>query len=149
MGGAWQDKKLRAVDIYPDGLIAFMAAALVADVLLAGLAIFSLRCLFVARRKRERFSRQQQFPQLIGMSVSLSFCAAVMALLWPGLVTPWPPALNMWLDDLVLFWPACLLALWPVSSCAVKRLSRRYAVSARSDVRRMHGGGEPTAHTPT
>lgn len=118
---------MRAINVYPDGLIALLAAVAVADILLASLAVSSLRCLNGARRKKERFSRQHQFPQLIGMSVSLSCYIIIVLLLWSGSLKPRPPMLNVWLDELVLLWPVLVLALWPVSSCMVKTWSRQHS----------------------
>lgn len=122
---------MHAIEVYPDGLMAVLAAGVMANVLLAGLTVFSLRCLAGARRKRERFSRQRQFPQLVGMSVSLSCYVVIICLSLSEPGAPRPHALNVWLDDSVLLWTLTVLALWPVSSRAFRALPERRQGSAR------------------
>lgn len=119
-----------AVNIYLDGLIAFLVAAVLAHFLLVGLAVFSLRCLLSVRREGQPFSCQPLYPHLIGTSVSLSCCVLVMLFVWMNV---WRPrTLNVWLDDLAPLWASAVIALWPISSSAVRSRLRRSAAAPRA-----------------
>jgi hypothetical protein len=127
-----QSKKMRGIGICLDGLIAFLAAAALADILLVSLAVCSLRGLIQVRRKGERFCHQPVYPHLIGMLISLSCYVVIMLSVWLSFWTPRPHTLNIWLDDFVLLWAVIVLALWPVSSHAFKRWSRQRSIAPRS-----------------
>lgn len=128
-----------SIDICTDGLLAFLAAAVMADTLASCLAVFSLRVLVEARRKRERFSRQPLYRQLVGMSVSLCCCFCVMLLVLSGTGTPRPRSLNVWLDKSVLLWTNAALALWPAISYAFSRRLRRQSASRGANPKLIRG----------
>jgi sterol desaturase/sphingolipid hydroxylase (fatty acid hydroxylase superfamily) len=113
------------ININLDGVIAFVFAVGLGLLLVLGILIISFASLIRARRKREPFSRQSLFPQVVGMLVSLSCCVLVVALLLSSERMPPPRALNTWLDHWLWVWLATVLALWPVSAVAWQKWRRR------------------------
>jgi apolipoprotein N-acyltransferase len=115
-----QNKKMSDIQLNLDGLIAFLVAAALALVLLLVLSIMSLRNLIRARRKGERFTRQPSFPHVLGITVSLAACAAVMLFIWFTDGGAYPRTLNAWLDRWSPLWGALVLALAPACAYLIK-----------------------------
>jgi len=107
------------------GLVAFLVAAVLADALLVGLAFSALRSLIQARQRGKPFYRHPLYPHLIGVSVSLFCCVVIMLFTGVSLAVPRPHPLNIWLDDFALLWAALVLALWPASSYAIRRVGKK------------------------
>ncbi|HKS29857.1 MAG TPA: hypothetical protein VJS44_18685 [Pyrinomonadaceae bacterium] len=108
------------INIIPDGVVAFIVAAVVALVLLLAIIAGSLYALSRALQKKERFIQQAIFPHLLGVSLSLAGALVIMLLIVLTDSMPRPHALNIWLDNWVWLWAVIILLLWPVGVYAGK-----------------------------
>jgi hypothetical protein len=110
------------INIIPDGMIAFLAAAALSLLLLIGIVVCSVYGWTKARRRAERFTHQGIFPHLAGMLLSLICSIAVILFIF---LTEWMPvlprSLNRWLDNWIWLWVAVILLLWPVTAYIWKK----------------------------
>ena len=104
-----------------DGLIAFLAAALVGLLLAFGILIGSIITAVKANKRHQRFKQQRFFPHLLGMLISLGCCLAIEGLLLLTDSTLPPRNIAIWLDKWVLLWIAVIVALWPFTVFGWKR----------------------------
>jgi hypothetical protein len=102
------------INIIPDGMIAFLAAAILSILLLLGILVCSIYGLAVASRKKERFTRQSVMPHIFGMLLGLVGSIIIILLLFLTDFMPRLRALNSWLDNWIWLWAAALLLMWPL-----------------------------------
>jgi hypothetical protein len=109
------------ISINLDGLISFLAAAALGLLLVLGILIAAAYSVIRAHQKQERFTRQPSIAQVIGMMVSLLFCAIVIASLFVADRMPPPRSFAIWSDHWVWMWLLGILALWPLSAFVWKK----------------------------
>ena len=108
-----------------DGVIAFIAAIVLAALFVLGIIVVSFVTVITARRHHQSISAQRLFPQLIGMGAGLFVCLLIIITLSLTERLPPPRAIGIWFDRWLVAWSITVLALWPVTAYMWKRFRRK------------------------
>ena len=108
-----------------DGVIAFIAAIVLAVLFALGIMVVSFVSVLSARRHYQSISAQRLFPQAIGMCASLFVCLLIIITLLLTDELPPPRAIDIWFDRWLWAWSITVLALWPVTAYIWKRFWRK------------------------
>jgi amino acid transporter len=111
-----------------DGVIAFIAAIVLAALFAISILVVSFITVISARRRHQSITHQGLFPQVIGMSASLFVCLLIIITLLLAERLPPPRPINIWFDHWLWAWLLTVLALWPVVTYMWKRLRRKTPV---------------------
>jgi amino acid transporter len=107
-----------------DGVIAFLAAAVLAALLALSIVIVSCIAVISARRHHRSITRQGLFSQVVGMCASFLACLFILITILLSERLPPPRAINIWLDHWFWAWLLIVLALWPAAAYMWKRARR-------------------------
>jgi len=108
-----------------DGVIAFIAAIVLAALFALGIMVVSFVSVLRARRHYQSISAQRLFPQAIGMCASLFVCLLIIITLLLTDELPPPRAIDIWFDRWLWAWSITVLALWPATAYIWKRFWRK------------------------
>lgn len=110
-----------------DGVLAFIAAIVLAALLALSMMVVSLITVISARRHHQSIRDHSLFPQIIGMGASLVVCLLIMLTLLLTDRLPPPRAIAIWFDHWLWAWAIAALVLWPAAAYMWKRLRHKRA----------------------
>jgi hypothetical protein len=108
-----------------DGVLAFLAATVLAALLGLSILIVFLIAVIRARRHHQSITGQGLFSQLVGMAASFLACLLILITLLVSEQLSTPRTINIWLDHWLWAWLLMVLALWPAAVYTWKRSRRK------------------------
>jgi hypothetical protein len=121
----WNPQEMSDVGLNLDGVIAFIAAIVLAALFALSIMIVSFVTVISARRHHQSITAQRLFPQVIGMCASLFVCLLIVITLLLTDRLPAPRAIDIWFDRWLWAWSMTVLALWPAAAYMWKRFRRK------------------------
>ena len=108
-----------------DGVIAFLAATVLAALLALGIVVVLCIAVIRARRHHQSITHQGLFAQVVGMCASFLACLLILITLLLSEQQPPPRAISIWFDHWLWAWLLMVLALWPATAYVWKRSRRK------------------------
>jgi len=110
-----------------DGVIAFLAATVLAALLALSIVVVSCIAMIRARRHHQSITQQGLFSQVVGMCTSFFACLLILITFLLSEQQPPPRAISIWFDRWLWAWLLMVLALWPAAVYLWKRSRRTNA----------------------